>query len=62
MIEYKVKIRIRAGADDYMDEDFTGVTYYYEKDAQDELKQAQRYIYNDNRFLMVWIDKVEVYT
>ena len=61
-ITYKVKIRIRAGIDDYMDEDFTGVEHTFEKTAQEELKLAQKYIQNDNRLILAYIDKAEVYS
>lgn len=60
MIEYMVMLRMRAGEDDVMDVEYSGVAHIYAKDAADELLGAMAYIAGDQNFIDAHIEKVEV--
>ena len=60
MIEYMVMLRMRAGEDDVMDVEYSGVPHIYVKDAVDELLGAMAYIAGDQNFIYAHIEKVEV--
>ena len=62
---YKVMVRIRAGYDDTMDQEYNGVDPYHnfvnEADAKKCLKKAQQDVNCNNRLLLAYIDRIEVY-
>lgn len=58
---YKVMVRIRAGYDDCMDQEYNGVEYAKEADAKKCLKKAQQDVNCNNRLLLAYIDRIEVY-
>lgn len=60
-VVYKVMVRIRAGYDDTMDQEYNGVEYENEADAKKCLKVAQQDVKCNNRLVLAYIDRIEVY-
>ena len=58
---YKVMVRIRAGYDDTMDQEYNGVEYNGVEYAKKCLKKAQQDVNSNNRLVLAYIDKIEVY-
>lgn len=58
---YKVMVRIRAGYDDTMDAEYNGKEYENEADAKKCLKVAQQDVKCNNRLVLAYIDRIEVY-
>lgn len=60
-VVYKVMVRIRAGYDDTMDQEYNGVEYAKEADAKKCLKKAYQDVNSNNRLVLAYIDRIEVY-